>query len=94
MADYIQISCIRPDGVDQDYRIDEVGGVNPDGGRWRISIDRAIEGMDCGRWKFFTRVNGRRADVIKRKSTAGRWYLTTVADGYVTNNLSSLPRCP
>lgn len=94
MAQDVQIKCVVSDGSDEDFRIDNVGGTNADGTRWKMSIDRAIQGIDSGKWTFYTYVSGNRANVVIRTSSAGRRYLTTLPDNSKANNLSRLPQCP
>ena len=91
MASY-QITCIIPDGADDDRRIDRLGGNGPSG-RWEDSIDNIIAFIGQGH-DFWTQVAGRRVDVMRRTHpTSGRLYLTTEGDGFPPNNLLSLPRC-
>ena len=90
----VRVKCInRTDRTNPHERIENIGGLNPDGKRWRLTEDEAIAGMKSGKWTFHTLVNGRRATVrIGRHS--GREYLTTEPDGQQPNNLLSLPECP
>ncbi len=96
MAASHQVTCIVPDGSDADRRIDSIGGstgAKETGGAWKLSLDKAIAGIENGTWAFYTMVNGQRADVIVA-SRNGRKYLKTTADGEEPNNLLSLPECP
>lgn len=52
----------------------------------------AIINIELGFRKYFTRVNGRRAEVFVR-SDGGTKYLTTSPDGTTRNNLLDLPDC-
>ena len=93
MTKQAQISCVTPDGVDQDFRLDSVGG-DINGVYWKNSIDVAIKHIDSGEWEFFTYENGHRAKVIVRTHpTSLRRYLTTTPDGYTANNLCKLRSC-
>lgn len=94
MAIDVRIQCTNSDGTDADYRIDNIGGVNPNGDRWKLTIDEAINGINSGKWTFYTHEGGQRADVVIRTSSANRLYLTTLPDNFVGNNLSRLPECP
>ena len=93
MTQEAQISCVTPDGVDADYRLDAVGGTyNQE--RWKISIDTAINHIETGKWRFFTFENGQRAEVVRKiHPQSGRKYLTTTPDGYAANNLCKLRSC-
>lgn len=93
MASRHRVSCVKPDGNDLYSRIDGIGGVNGDGTRWYLDEDKAIAGMDSGKWEFFVSVNNREVEVIVAERN-GRRYLKTEADGYSENNLSKLPTCP
>lgn len=94
MATSHQVRCTTKDGPDWDRRIDGIGGNGTDG-PWRLSTDRAIEGIKNGTWTFYTVVNGVRATVlVRRHPTSGREFLTTSPDGVRPNNLLLLPDCP
>lgn len=91
----VQISCInKTPRYDPWDRIDNIGGRNPNGSRWKMSVSRAISGIDTGQWSFFVSVGGRAVDVVVARSRYGNRYLRTVADGDQPNNLLALPECP
>lgn len=96
MADRVRIQCInKTDRQAADERIANVGGQNPGGGRWRLSLDEAIAGIEEGKWSFYVeQPAGDAVDVVVAISAAGNKYLKTVADGDQPNNLLSLPECP
>ncbi len=90
----VQISCInKSDRMNPWERILRVGGVNPDGQRWRLSLTDAIDGIKAGKWTFFVSVGGHRVDVVIAKSRFGNEYLKTVPDVDSPDNLLSLPEC-
>jgi len=96
MADRVRIQCVNKSDRTNPYeRITHVGGVNPDGTRWKLTEDAAIAGIEAGKWHFYVeRPPGHVADVVIAKSRSGRKYLKTVADGEHPDNLLSLPECP
>jgi hypothetical protein len=96
MADWIQVLCVNKTDRTSPYeRIHNIGGINPDGTRWRLSETNAITGINQGKWAFFVeRPAGHRVNVIIALSPFGNPYLKTEADGEHPNNLLSLPECP
>ena len=95
MAASHQIKCInKTDRNDAHERIKNIGGTNSDGTRWRLTLDRAIEGIESGKWKFYVSVDGKSVWVVVAKSAKGNKYLKTENDGEQPNNLLSLPECP
>lgn len=91
MATRHEVTCIIPDGPDHDRRIDSIGG--PDGGGWTMKEDDAIRGLRNGAFTLWTRGGGKVAEVVPRERN-GRWFLQTLADNVLSNNLLLLPRCP
>ena len=95
MAIEAEIKCInKTDRYSAHDRIKSIGGVNPDGQHWKLSIDEAIKGIEAGKWTFFVYQAGRKVRVIIAISAAGNKYLKTENDGEQPNNLLSLPECP
>jgi hypothetical protein len=91
MADF-QVTCITPDGADTDRRIDRLGGTSASG-RWNDTIDNVIATIGNGH-TFWVSVQNRRVGVYRAiHPVSRRWYLTTDPDGFLLNNLLSLPRC-
>lgn len=96
MAQLVQITCVvKTDRPNPHERIQSVGGVNPDGTRWKLSEDNAIAYIENGTYSFYVeRPFGHTVAVIIARSQWGHKYLKTVADGEHPNNLLSLSTCP
>lgn len=96
MADSVRIQCVNKTNRQSAHeRISHVGGVNPDGTRWKLTLSDAVAGIESGRWAFYVeRPAGHRVNVVVATSAAGHKYLKTVADGEQPDNLLALPECP
>jgi len=55
MTNRRQVSCVnKSDRMNPHERILNIGGLNSDGTRWRISQQSAIEGILSGKWGLAT----------------------------------------
>lgn len=95
MADAVQIRCInKSDRMNPHERILNVGGVNADGKRWKLTQLEAIDGVEKGKWRFYVAASPKSVWVEVAVSRFGNKYLKTEADDQNPNNLLSLPECP
>lgn len=44
--------------------VEYIGGTNPDGSRWKISVTRAIDGINQKKWSFYIQQGSIQLDVI------------------------------
>jgi hypothetical protein len=95
MAQAVRVGCInKTNRTSAHERIHNIGGVNPNGTRWKLSEPDAITGLKDGRWQFYVeRPTGHTARVVIAKRV-GHEYLKTDADGEQPDNLLALPECP
>jgi hypothetical protein len=94
MSDH-QILCInKADRNNPWERITHIGGLNPNGTRWRLTQEEAIEGINSGKWRFWVASKPKSVWVEVAVSRFDNEYLTTEADGESQNNLLSQDECP
>jgi preprotein translocase subunit Sec63 len=90
-----QILCInKSDRMNAHERIINIGGINDDKTRWKISQPEAITGIETGKWAFYVTRGGNTVRVIVATSRFGHKYIKTEADGEQPDNLLALPECP
>jgi len=90
-----RIQCInKSDRYNPWERITHVGGLNPDGARWKLSQSDTIQGVEEGKYTFFVHKGGYEVDVVIAVSAHGHKYLKTKPDGERPDNLLELPECP
>ena len=76
-------------------RITHVGGLNPNGGRWKKTKQQVIREIDAGEWVYYVGETAlTKVKVITALSPYGNKYIKTEADGQEPNNLLSLQECP
>jgi hypothetical protein len=95
MASLHEIRCInKSDRTNIHERIMNIGGINENGGRWKISQSEAILAIESNKWNFYVGQGSDRVNVVVAISSAGYKYLKTANDSTTSNNLLSLPECP
>jgi hypothetical protein len=95
MAKNAQIKCVNKRDRENPWeRILNVGGVNPDGSRWKQTQEQTIREIETGEWNFYVSVNGDSVWVVVATSRFGHKYIKTEPDGDLPNNLLRLPECP
>jgi hypothetical protein len=83
----LEITCVVPDGIDPQNRVDRVGG--PWGTKCEDAIIEEIEN-GC---EYVVDIDGDLVDVVVAREN-GRRYLRTDPDLTVENELLSLMHCP
>ena len=95
MASSHEIKCINKENRENIHeRIINIGGINADSTRWKISQLNAIKGIEDKKWEFYVGQGIKKVKVIVAVSASGYKYLKTENDNTSTNNLLSLPECP
>ncbi|HZT86670.1 MAG TPA: DUF3892 domain-containing protein [Stellaceae bacterium] len=95
MARRYRISCVVPsDRLNHHERIRAIGGINPDGTRWKIGHGDAIAGIETGNWSFYVADAGRQSEIVVAVSKYGAKYLKAADDKLHPDSLLALPKCP
>lgn len=95
MSQTVRVSCINKTNRSSAHeRIQNIGGVNPDGSRWKLSESRAIKGIKDGTWDFHVERPAGHVVRVVIAARLGYEYLKTAADGEQPDNLLALPECP
>jgi hypothetical protein len=95
MATSHEIRCInKSDRTNIHERIVNIGGINEDRTRWKISQSEAIAAIEANKWQFYVGQGVNKVDVIISESATGYKYLKTKNDTTTSNNLLNLPECP
>ncbi len=87
---HLEVTCInkRPSHYNPHERIQALGGIG-----WYQPENEVIADIERGTNSYYVTIHGRATQVIVA-THQGRKYLKTLADGYVPNNLLTLPECP
>ncbi len=94
MSIRIRVSCInKREHYNPHERIINIGGVNHDGSRWKMSQQKVIESIKKGEYDFYVRVGNYEATVIVSTYNDNE-YLKTYPDAIGKDNLLNLPECP
>ena len=92
-----EVKCInKSDRQNPWERITHLGGINPDGQRWKLTQADTITAIEQNKYGEFyvDRPKGDRVKLVVAVSQWGNKYVKTEADGDQPNNLLSLPECP
>lgn len=70
-----------------------MGGVNPDGSRWKQSQEQTIKEIESDLWEFYAQ-SGLRRDRVIVGYYMGFKYIKGLSDEVSPEALLSLPECP
>ena len=74
-------------------RISHIGGVDPDGRHWKLTVPEAIESIQKRDRSFMVLTQGNVFPVVVAVSAAGERYLRAESDGEQPDSLLKLPEC-
>lgn len=84
----LQVTCINKQPRNNPHEgITHLGGSG-----WHKTRQQVIDLINAKTNTYYTRVNGKRADVYVRQGSSGP-YVQTKADGVWSDNLLALPEC-
>lgn len=87
-----EIKCIEKSDSNQIHEIArKIGGTNFDGSFWEVTVEKAINAIEFGEWKFYIQDGSNKAEVIIATTTSGEKYLKTKTDTGNENKLLLLP---
>ncbi|MES2678576.1 MAG: DUF3892 domain-containing protein [Bacteroidota bacterium] len=93
MADQYEVLCISRSGSDLNHeRITHIGGKNSEGGKWRITQEKAIDGILNNELEFYMAKNGKTIKIIVA-GPFGKKYLKSENDPDSPLDLLGLPDC-
>lgn len=74
-------------------RISHIGGVDPDGRHWKLTVPEAVESIQSRDRSFLILTQGNVFPVVIATSADGERYLRAESDGVQPDSLLSLPEC-
>lgn len=90
----LEIKCINKENRNNSYeRIINIGWLNNDWTKWKITQKQAINYIDNWEHNFYVNMWWDRANVIVSTSKFWNKYIKTENDWDEPNNLLSLPEC-
>jgi hypothetical protein len=92
MACSYEVTCVTRSSQ-RGPDVTHLGGQNPLGRSWRVSLKEAIDGIITGKWSFFVTVGGVKRNLVVAVSSMGSKYLKTDIDPNRPEILLSLPEC-
>jgi hypothetical protein len=93
MTRELRVTCTSKRGPSPEW-LDAIGGITPEGTRWKVSIADAIAGIERGDWRFYVAHPGNGLQFVPLVIRSGEdhhRYLATEAGGV---ELMHLPECP
>lgn len=89
-----EVTCITLNGRPNiQERITHVGGQDPRGRLWRLTVGEAIQGIMEGKWEFFVNVDGTRQMLKIAYSQNGYRFLKAQGDAEEPTTLLGLSEC-
>lgn len=49
-----------------DSEVEYIGGYNSNGSQWKLTVEKAIEGIENGKWEFFMEKSGVQLTVLPK----------------------------
>lgn len=92
MTNRFQILCIKTGKSLESPKLTHIGGKNPLGETWSLTVEKAFDLIKSGEIEFYITLEGKTYDFLVREEAEG--YLVLTLDSKDLSLIFNLPECP